>query len=139
MTIDFRLTRRVFLEIMAGIYTITPVGRLHRRFDLRKARRVTLLAVLRDLFPHRGATDDAYARATAAITARCQREPKAFEDVVQGLGALERNCAGRFAEASHGRRLALLTMLRDGPFFHTMYGEALEAMYGSREAWLLFG
>jgi hypothetical protein len=139
MSLDFSLTRRAFLEVLAGIYTITPSGRLHRRFELPTAKRVTLHAVVRDLFPHPRATEDAYARATTAIAARCRHDPQAFEDVVEGLGILERNCAGKFAEASNGRRMALLTRLRDGSFFQTVYGESMEAMYGSREAWLLFG
>jgi hypothetical protein len=125
--------------VMAAVGTAASAGQLHAQVELNSAERATLLAVVHDLFPHPRATQELYRRATDAIAARCRRDPRAMDDVIRGAAILERNCPGTFPEASPGRRIALLAAATKGGFFHTVYGEAVEVMYGSREAWRLLG
>lgn len=136
MNLDVDLTRREFLEISTAV--VAAFAELRIRTEVSAKERATLVAVVRDLFSHPGSGEATYAQAATVIIDRCRRDAMARVEVTQGLTILNRCCAGRYATASDRRRFAALTMLRDGGFFRTVYGEALEAVYGRRDAWRLY-
>ncbi len=134
---DNELTRREFLQVSGGAGLATVAG-ARLSWGLTSEERGTLLAVVRTVFRHDHVGDDVYSRAVSAIEDRCRDDPTVLRDVTGGVAALDRLSAGRFAGAPDQTRSELLRSRMDTPFFRTVYGEALESLYGSPDMWRMF-
>jgi hypothetical protein len=131
------MSRREFLllSLVGGLIILLKA---RAGYVLTHKERRTLLAVTRTVFPHPEADNQVYVRAVAAIDGRCQHNPTVLSAVRSGITSLERSCGGDFANARELTRVGLLKERVNTPFFHFVYRETLESLYGSRHAWALF-
>jgi hypothetical protein len=137
MVMDFDVTRREFLEVGAAA-SLTAFTDSRVRIELTPEEDRTLLAMVRTLFPHSGASDKAYSQVAVALKERCRRDATAFDHVTKGMTMLDRLGSQVFSAVSARERVAILVQAKDSRFFRVVYAEALEALYGSPEAWRLF-
>ena len=136
---SLELTRREFLTINLGaaLAALTAPSVGLGLPGLSPDEGHALLTVTRTLFPSVTGDETGYVRAVLAINERCCREAEAFNSLRTSLVSLDRASGGRFTQASERTRVSALKTLENTSFFHIVYIEALESLYGSPELWMM--
>lgn len=133
------LTRREFLTVNFGaaLAVLTASSADLKMPGLSSEEAHTLLAVTRTLFPSMADDEMGYVRAVLAIKERCSCEVETFDSLKTTLASLDRTSGGRFEQANERTRVTALKKFENTDFFHIVYIEALDSLYGSPELWLM--
>jgi len=104
----------------------------------------TLLRMARDLYPHDRLPDAAYEKALAGIDAGLAGDAARKTLLVDGVAALDAAALGlkgaRYAAiAAETDRVAVLQTIETTPFFATLRGGLITALYDQHDLWVLFG
>ena len=106
---------------------------------LSAADATTLLKALRVIYPHDSLGDQYYAAVVAALDADAKGGGETAGLLKDGVAGLDQAYGIPFAELSEGNQLRVLTAIQDTPFFQTIRGKAVVALYNNPLVWQAFG
>ena len=98
-----------------------------------------LLRMTRQLYPHDGLGDIYYAEVVEALDAKAQATPELVELVKNGVAALDKAKGVPFLELSDGYQTEVLAGMEAEPFFQTVRGHTVVALYNNQVVWDQFG
>lgn len=101
--------------------------------------RLTLLRMLRVMFPHESFPDGPYERTAKAVIEAAAESPRTLAQLLQGLRDLDRLRGQPFVELDAGVSLTVLRGIQDAPFFTSVLGTASVKLYDDHEVWELLG
>ena len=106
---------------------------------LSAADATTLLKALRVIYPHDSLGDQYYAAVVAALDEDAKGGGETAGLLKDGVAGLDQAYGIPFAELSEGNQLRVLTAIQDTPFFQTIRGKAVVALYNNPLVWQAFG
>ena len=144
------LTRREFLKgtgLLLGTLAIgTPIAALAPSTAwalelkaLDTATGDTLLKFGRVLYPHPNLPDAVYALLVKDLDAMAAADPKVAQQLRDGVAGLDRATGGAFAKAKPAAQLAAVKAIEGKPFFATVRGKCVTALYDNEMTWTAFG
>lgn len=135
------MKRRTFL---AGASVLTIVA-LARPFypvlaaePLTESQAITLLRMVKDIFPHDMLDDQPYQSVVTQLEGAAA-DPGVNAMLREGLNGLEAAGEGSWMERSSEQRVAALKAVETTPFFITVRITALFGLYGNPAIWPAFG
>ena len=99
----------------------------------------TLLKALRVIYPHDSLADRYYAAVVAALDEDAKGSAEIAGLLKDGVAGLDQAYNIPFAELSEGNQLRTLEAIQDTPFFQTIRGKAVVALYNNPLVWQAFG
>ncbi|WP_239023786.1 tat (twin-arginine translocation) pathway signal sequence [Salinicola corii] len=145
------LSRRVFLKASGGTlvgtlaYTNGAIAMLAperswavitEQFDDHQAR--TLLVFTRHLLPHDKLEDAVYALVVKDLD-RQAADPEMRQQLTHGIATLDRQSNGEWLSLDEGARQDQVEAIVGSPFFKTVHGSAIVALYNNPLAFAHFG
>lgn len=106
---------------------------------LSPSDRRTLFKTVRTAFPHRTFPDAPYERATDAVVAAAEADPRFLAQLVQGLADLEGQRDQPFAELDEETAGAVLRGVDGTPFLTGIVDSVVVTLYSDPEVWELLG
>lgn len=101
--------------------------------------RLTLVKMLRVMFPHDSFPDGPYERTAQAVIDSAAASPRTLAQLLQGLHDLDRLRGEPFVELEFEVALTVLRGIQDAPFFTSVLGTASVKLYDDHEVWDLLG
>jgi hypothetical protein len=98
-----------------------------------------LLRVCRVLYPHDDLSDDYYAACVEGLDAKAANDNDLATQLKSGAGLLDSSSAGKFLELNEAEQVKALTAIEATPFFQTVRGHMVVALYNDRKVWSHFG
>ncbi|WP_444986133.1 twin-arginine translocation signal domain-containing protein [Halomonas mongoliensis] len=145
------LSRRVFLKASGGVLAGTlafasgPIALLAPSrswalsLDTLSSRQgEMLLAITRQMFPHPGLEDAAYAMVVKSLD-RKAADASMHALLKEGIDALDASAAGDWLALDDAGRLQHLAPMAGQPFFETVRGDAVVSLYDNSLAFAHFG
>lgn len=138
---ELEINRRRFLQSTSLATAAAAAGGLGaiELFDARVAwaattiispsQSATLTAMARHLFPHDQLGDQYYAAAVTALDEQAADDPDLAAQLVAGVARLDGAMGMPFLKLSPGNQLTVIEGLEGTPFFNTMRGATLGALY----------
>jgi len=125
----------------AAVHAATAEGgpALARQAMLSDHLRSSLHRICFLMFPHPEAGDGPYENAVEAIRADLVTRPDIASLVVEGVAALDGQQEGSWVGLPEPAQLAALERTQESPFFHWLYGRAIESLYNDERIWALIG
>jgi hypothetical protein len=145
------LDRRTFLKsagttaaavmVVSGATTILAANRAWAvtLAVLAPNEAAVLLRMTRQLYPHDGLGDIYYADVVEALDAKAKADPEIVQLVKEGVGQLDRALGVPFLELSDGTQVEVLKGIATTPFFQTVRGHTVVALYNNKLIWPEFG
>lgn len=145
------LDRRTFLRsaastaatvvVLSGATTILAANRAWAMTldHLGAAEAEVLLRMVRHLYPHDWLGELYYAEVVEAYDAKLGQEPGLAALVKEGIAALDRTFGVPFLRLSPGTQLEALKRLEGTPFFQSVRGHTVVALYNNKNIWADFG
>ncbi|MEK0085870.1 hypothetical protein [Benzoatithermus flavus] len=145
------LDRRTFLTsaartaatvvVLSGATTILAANRAWAMTlgALGADEAAVLLTMTRHLYPHDWLGDLYYAEVVEAYDAKIQGDPSLAPLVKDGIAALDRAMGVPFLRLSPGTQLEALKRLEQTPFFQSVRGHTVVALYNNKNLWADFG
>jgi hypothetical protein len=100
----------------------------------------TLVRVARELYPHDRLGDVYYAKVVESLDAKAVANKDVGKMLADGVAELDRAEGGvKWLELSDGYKLTSLKQLETTPFFQTVRGECITAIYNNPAVWRHFG
>ncbi len=99
----------------------------------------TLIRFGRQLYPHDGLEDAAYALVVKDLDAEAQTDPATAALLGEGVAELDRAAGGSWLELPSDRQLALIRERDATPFFQKVRGTAVVSLYDNELAFAHFG
>ncbi len=100
----------------------------------------TLVLVARELYPHDRLGDIYYAKVVESLDGKAAANKDVGKLLADGVAELDKSeGAVKWLDLSPGYRLASLTQLEATPFFQTVRGECITAIYNNPAVWRHFG
>jgi hypothetical protein len=106
---------------------------------LSDASRRTLFKVVRTTFPHQKFPDGPYERATDAVVAAAEADPRFLAQLIQGLTDLEGLRETPFADLDEETATAVLRGADGAPFLTGIVDSVVVTLYSDPEVWELIG
>ena len=106
---------------------------------LSAADATTLLKALRVIYPHDSLADRYYAAVVAALDEDAKAGGETAGLLKDGVAGLDQVYGLPFAELSEGNQLRVLEAIQGTPFFQTIRGKAVVALYNNPLVWQAFG
>ena len=147
--LDLPLARREFLKgsgILMGTISAgtalaalapSPVWAVELKV-LSKAEGETLMSLGRTLYPHKKLPEAVYALLAKDLD-RATADPKAAQQLRDGIAGLNKATGGSFAKANDAKRLAAVKAIEGSPFFNTVRGQCITSLYDNDMAYAAFG
>jgi hypothetical protein len=98
-----------------------------------------LLAMTRQLYPHDRLGDIYYAEVVEALDQKAKAAPELVELVKNGVAALDQAKHVPFLQLSPGYQTEVLAAMESEPFFQTVRGHTVVALYNNQVVWSDFG
>lgn len=98
-----------------------------------------LLRMTRQLYPHDALGDIYYAQVVEAIDAKAAGDPELLRLIKDGVAELDQAMGVPWLELSDGYQVEVLERLETGPFFQTVRGTTVVALYDNPLVWPNFG
>jgi hypothetical protein len=98
-----------------------------------------LLAMTRQLYPHDRVGDIYYAEVVEALDAKAKAAPELVQQVKDGVAALDGAMHVPFLKLSPGYQVEALQAMETTPFFQTVRGHTVVALYNNEVLWSDFG
>jgi hypothetical protein len=100
----------------------------------------TMVLVARELYPHDRLGDIYYAKVVESLDGKAAANKDVGKLLADGVAELDKSeGAVKWLDLSPGYRLASLTQLEATPFFQTVRGECITAIYNNPAVWRHFG
>jgi hypothetical protein len=112
-----------------GAATIAPSGVRAATRIISASQAATLGAMARHLFPHDRLGDQYYAAAVEALDEQAAEDPDLAAELVAGVAELDGAMGMPFIRLSPGNQLKVIESLEGTPFFSTVRGATLGALY----------
>lgn len=126
-----------------GVTTVIQVDSLRREKPmtdlLSPTSRRTLFRVVRTAFPHQRFPDGPYQRATDAVVAAADADPRFLAQLIQGLTDLDAQRDRPFAELDDETAAAILRGADGSPFLTGVVDSVVVTLYSDPEVWELIG
>jgi hypothetical protein len=106
---------------------------------LDKHEAEVLLRMTRLLYPHDMLGDVYYAEVVEAFDAKVAADAALAEQVKNGVAALDGHFGVPWLNLSEGTQLEALTAMQAEPFFQTVRGHTVVALYNNKNVWPAFG
>lgn len=103
--------------------------------NLSTAEGQAIMAMGRTLYPHKKLPDAVYALLAQALDAKAD----ATKQLKEGVAALNKAAGGDFVKATDAKKLEAVKSLEKTPFFGTVRGECITALYDNDMAYAAFG
>jgi len=101
--------------------------------------RLTLIRIIRVMFPHDSFPEGPYERTAQTIIDSVSTSPRRLAQLQQGLSDLDVLREVPFRELDGARALTVLRGVQDAPFFVDILGVASVKLYDDHEVWGLLG
>jgi hypothetical protein len=147
MSID-KIDRRIFLKTTgaAGLVALgsgvimAPDGAWAMALTkLDEPTATALVRVTRDLYPHDGVDDGAYAKVVEKLDQEAGKDAAAAQTLTDGVKALNAAAGGKYAAADEAKRLAALTSMQSDPFVQKVRGAVINNFYNDPAVWKTLG
>ena len=89
----------------------------------------------RQLYPHDGSATSTTPRWSRALDAKAKRPPELVELVKNGVAALDQAKHVPFLQLSEGYQTEVLQGMETDPFFQTVRGHTVVALYNNQNLW----
>ena len=122
-----------------GAVAIAPQGVLAATRIISTSQAATLLAMARHLFPHEELGDQYYAAAVVLLDEQAAADPDLAAQLVTGVARLDGAMGLPFIQLSRGNRLKVIESVAGTPFFATVRGATLGALYTNDVVMRQFG
>lgn len=135
------MKRRTFLAgtSVLAIATMARPWRLALASEqLTDAHTVTLLRMVKDIFPHDMLNDDPYLAVVSQLKGAAV-DPDMSGMLISGLAGLDEAGDGQWANRDSDQRVVDLKAIETTPFFITVRVTALFGLYGNPAIWSSFG
>ncbi len=123
----------------AGPIVIAPEGALAATKIISADQAATLVAMARQIFPHDQLGDAYYAGAVEVLDQKAAADPALAAQVADGIAKLDGAMGLPFLKLSRGNQLKVLQSVADTPFFATVRGTTLGALYTNPNVMRDFG
>jgi hypothetical protein len=123
----------------AGPIATAPRAALAATSVISADQAATLVAMARQIFPHHQLGDEYYAAAVEALDEKAAADPKLAAQVTAGVAKLDSTMELPFLQLSRGNQLKVLQQIADTPFFTTVRGTTLGALYTNPNVMRDFG
>lgn len=148
--LDLPLTRREFLQgsgiltgtLAAGSVLVTLAPSRSWAVELKTlsaAEGETLMKMGRVLYPHAKLSDAVYALLAKDLDAEAGKNAETLKMLRDGVAALDKAAGGTFATASADKQLEVVKSIEGQPFFSTVRGKCITALYDNDMAYATFG
>lgn len=101
--------------------------------------RLTLVRMLKIMFPHESFPDGPYERTARAVIDAATASPRSLAQLCQGLADLDKLREHPFMELDADVALTVLRGIQDAPFFTSVLEVASVKLYDDHEVWDLLG
>jgi len=130
--------------ILADPARATDAANAAEAAPLQPAETLTLVKLVRDLFPHDRLDDSFYVRAITPLNDEAAVDPakrRLLADGVANLDTLAHAADGKaYADiADENIRVAVIKKIEGTPFFTEVYGASIVGLYNQPEVWPKFG
>jgi len=98
-----------------------------------------LLQMTRQLYPHNSIGDVYYAEVVEALDQKAKATPELIELVKNGVATLDQAKHVPFLRLSDGYQTEVLRGIETTPFFQTVRGHTVVALYNNKNLWTEFG
>ena len=98
-----------------------------------------LMKMGRVLYPHSKLPDAVYALLAKDLDAAATKDAATTTQLRDGIASLDKAADGSFAKASTAKQLAAVKSLEGTPFFATVRGKCVTALYDNDMAFAVFG
>lgn len=145
------MKRREFLKnsalVMAGAAAAAS-GMVHTAFAdewtaklkvLNPHEGQTLLAMTKQIFPHRGLNESCYIKVVEELDADAAKDPNVARLLREGVASLDRFAAASFSRLRADQQVAQLRKIDTGPFFRKVRGTELVSLYSNPVTWKQLG
>lgn len=148
--LDLPLVRREFLKgsgvLMGTIATSSalfslapsPVWAVELK-KLSKAEGEALMKMGRTLYPHKKLPDAVYALLAKDLDTDAAKDPKAAQQLKDGIAELNKAAGGSFVKANDAKRKQIVKGMEGTPFFGTVRGKCITSLYDNDMAYATFG
>ena len=109
---------------MVGPHTAWAATRI-----VSPSQAATLVVMARHLFPHDALGDQYYAAAVEVLDEKAVDDPELATQLVEGVAGLDQTIGIPFLELSAGNQLKVIEGIEGTPFFNTVRGATLGALY----------
>ncbi|MCW5700399.1 MAG: hypothetical protein KIT00_11215 [Rhodospirillales bacterium] len=143
------ISRRCFVKASAmtatAAFSLSLIGRLGGQAWAMTVKAIdattadTLLAMCRRVYPHDRLEDVFYAACVEGLDAKAADSADAKKQLTDGAAMLNKAGSKAFAELGADEQLAVLKGIETTPFFQTVRGNMVTALYGNSEVWPKFG
>jgi hypothetical protein len=100
----------------------------------------TLVRVAREMYPHDRLGDIYYAKVVESLDGKAVQNKDVGKLLSDGVAELDKTeGAVKWLDLSPGYRLASLKQMESTPFFQTVRGECITALYNNPDVWRHFG
>ena len=106
---------------------------------LDKHQADTLTRMSRHIYPHDNLGDMYYAASTEALDGKASSDKTLAKQLKDGLAALDSAMPGKFLDLSEGTQSRIIDSISDTPFFQTVRGHMVVALYNNPLVWRYFG
>ena len=144
-----RINRRQFLEtgsetvaggVAASLVVTLPASAWATALTaIDRPTADVLLRVCRVLYPHDDFSDDYYAACVEGLDAKAAKDSELAKQLKNGVSKLGSVTAGKFLELHEADQVKALTELENTPFFQTVRGHMVVALYNDHKVWSHFG
>lgn len=107
--------------------------------SLNKAEGATLLQMGRTLYPHDKLPDPVYALLVKDLDGMAAAKEDTAQQLHAGVAQLDKLAGGSFVKATPAKRLAAVKAMEGTPFFNTVRGKCVTALYDNEMAFAAFG
>ncbi len=97
-----------------------------------------LLRVCRVMFPHDKLGDDPYRTCVGGLDMKAAKDDALAKQMKDGAAALD-NGGRKFLKIDEAAQVKALTAIEDTPFFKTIHGHVIVALYNNPKVWGHFG
>ncbi len=145
------LDRRTFLRaagkaaasvaVVSGVTTILSSNQAWAMSleTLGPAEAETLLQMTRQLYPHDALGDVYYAEVVEALDGKAAKDPELAGLIKQGVARLDGALGVPWLRLSDGTQVEVLDGMEEDPFFQTVRGHTVVALYDNKGVWPHFG
>lgn len=100
---------------------------------------ITLLAMARRIFPHRGIDDSCYLKVVEVLDTNSKSDPAVAKMLSEGVVALDGSGGTKFADLKENDQIIALEAIQTTGFFQKVRGTELESLYSNPGTWKAFG
>jgi len=99
----------------------------------------TILQAVRQIYPHNTMSNDYYNNVVKDLDAEAADNADTATMLKEGVANLDAAMGVKWTDLSNGNQFAVLSAMKDSPFFQKLRGKAVVSLYNNPLAWRHFG